>query len=510
MRTRNLSDTERKLLDRWRSHSYDKPALREILIEGGGLRILSKGFDIEFPYPVTAVAGENGTGKSTILACAACAYHNNSDFVPRGLRAKTPYYTFGQFFVNTRFDNPRKHPVIVWMYSGNKNDVSLFWARKRHKWSKYHKRPHRVVQWVGISRVLPAVERNVLQSHFGGSKALRGRRYEANEIERISRVLGRRYTFVGRALSKKYSMHACDGPARCSAFNVGAGEDTTFEIVDIMETLPEGSLLLIEEIETGLHPYAQAKLVREILELSLERHIQVIFTTHSNTILETLPPIARILLVRRGNEIKAHYEVTTEFAFSMMSERPLPELTVYVEDAVSKAIICECLPNPLRRRLRVVSVGSWTTLISQLAAIRRDPDLGKCIAVFDGDKSVNELKQAFNSNIGRKAREEDIDWLTDHIAFLPGGVEPERWILSLFNNSGFIKNFSESTLVDSGEAISIFESISCADIHDIFYECSNRFGMDSEEIRGKMCAAAVRVAKDDFQPVIAQIENLLK
>src|SRR5215471_1142337 len=34
------------------------------------------GQTVSFPFPVTAIVGENGTGKSTILKCAACGYEN--------------------------------------------------------------------------------------------------------------------------------------------------------------------------------------------------------------------------------------------------------------------------------------------------------------------------------------------------------------------------------------------------------------------------------------------------
>jgi len=69
----SLNDIERRLLERWESNTYGKPALRKVDING--LRGL-KDFSIEFSYPVVAIAGENGTGKSTILGCVACAYHS--------------------------------------------------------------------------------------------------------------------------------------------------------------------------------------------------------------------------------------------------------------------------------------------------------------------------------------------------------------------------------------------------------------------------------------------------
>ena len=49
--------------------------LRQIILSKGSLRGINS-LNITFEYPITAIAGRNGAGKSTILALACCAYHN--------------------------------------------------------------------------------------------------------------------------------------------------------------------------------------------------------------------------------------------------------------------------------------------------------------------------------------------------------------------------------------------------------------------------------------------------
>lgn len=51
--------------------------LRSIQLADGNLRGLTP-FKIDFDYPITAIAGKNGSGKSTILALACCAFHNTT------------------------------------------------------------------------------------------------------------------------------------------------------------------------------------------------------------------------------------------------------------------------------------------------------------------------------------------------------------------------------------------------------------------------------------------------
>ncbi|WP_408003341.1 AAA family ATPase [Pseudomonas fildesensis] len=64
-----------KELRQWFFNDYSKRLLRRIKITEGSIRGLNH-LDVSFDYPITAFAGVNGSGKSTILALACCAYHN--------------------------------------------------------------------------------------------------------------------------------------------------------------------------------------------------------------------------------------------------------------------------------------------------------------------------------------------------------------------------------------------------------------------------------------------------
>jgi len=70
-----LSDLKRRLKERWDDPAYTEPALKRVRIHClTGLRRI-KDLEVEFRFPVVAIAGKNGTGKSTVLGCLACAYH---------------------------------------------------------------------------------------------------------------------------------------------------------------------------------------------------------------------------------------------------------------------------------------------------------------------------------------------------------------------------------------------------------------------------------------------------
>ena len=83
--------------------------LRSISI--GGLRGWT-GQEIRFAFPVVAVAGENGSGKSTVLKVAACAYQQAKE--------KTESFTPSQFFLDTAWDEVSGVSLVYKVKEGDK------------------------------------------------------------------------------------------------------------------------------------------------------------------------------------------------------------------------------------------------------------------------------------------------------------------------------------------------------------------------------------------------------
>ncbi|MDB5012770.1 MAG: hypothetical protein JWQ25_972 [Daejeonella sp.] len=91
------SNTDRKIMANFKSN-LTNATIHSINLKGR-LRGLNN-CRIQFTYPISVFSGKNGCGKTTLLALAACAYHNNN----KGFRLpgkKTPYYTFSDFFIQT-------------------------------------------------------------------------------------------------------------------------------------------------------------------------------------------------------------------------------------------------------------------------------------------------------------------------------------------------------------------------------------------------------------------------
>ncbi len=92
------------------------------------------------------------------------------------------------------------------------------------------------------------------------------------------------------------------GGRKISARSVSDGTLRFLGLVVALLTAPTGALLVIEEPDVGLHP-SRIRLLAELLEnLTRKRHIQVIATTHSATLLAHLSPESLANVVAFGRD----------------------------------------------------------------------------------------------------------------------------------------------------------------------------------------------------------------
>src|SRR5262249_34712901 len=116
-----------------------------------------------------------------------------------------------------------------------------------------------------------------------------------------------------------------------SGFHQGAGEVVVTEL--LAAKMPKYSLVLIDEIESSLHPSSQRRLIRDLADISRLQDIQFIVTTRSPYVLAELPEMARgYILQGRTAEKSIVLGVSPEFALTKMDEEPHPECDLYVED----------------------------------------------------------------------------------------------------------------------------------------------------------------------------------
>ena len=75
-------------------------------------------------------------------------------------------------------------------------------------------------------------------------------------------------------------------------------------IITALLTRPEGSQLIIEDVDNGLHPSRSDLLVKMLREIGEERKIDILITTHNPALLDALGPeiVPFVVLTHRDNE----------------------------------------------------------------------------------------------------------------------------------------------------------------------------------------------------------------
>jgi predicted ATPase len=77
---------------------------------------------------------------------------------------------------------------------------------------------------------------------------------------------------------------------------MGGGESSIIVLLSRLQAIPQGGLVVIEEVELGLHAEAQVRLIEMLIGYCTERRLQIICTTHSEAVIDAVPRRARVLL----------------------------------------------------------------------------------------------------------------------------------------------------------------------------------------------------------------------
>lgn len=470
------------------ANDYTHASLRRIYLQQGSLRGINS-LDINFVYPITAIAGKNGAGKSTILAMACCAYHNSKNGFKLPKR-KMPYYTFFDFFVQHVEEIPPQGIVIRYGIAHDKwkksealpEGVGLGyqrrWKSQGGKWNDYSERVKRNVVFLGIERIVPHSERSQSRSYSKTFKTVQTKGWEDKVKDAVGFVLGKSYDEFRYLEHSKYSLPMVKiGDMIYSGFNMGAGENALFEIFSTIYSCGEGTLLVMDEVELGLHAEAQKKFIDRLKDVCLDTHTQVICTTHSKEIFDCLPYDARFFVECINGKTKITDSISSDFAFSKMAAVAGKEMDIFVEDEVSKSLLLSSLPTAIRSRITITVIGSATALARQLAALYVRGEEKPTLAIFDGDQKSKEHDNLAHAQKMAETTEADFsNWFKTHIAYLPGDTWPEAWLVQ--KSFECIATLSSVTSSDVDSLADILEYGLQAGKHSEFFEISKNLGLD--------------------------------
>lgn len=477
-----VSPEVRRLQNKWATNSGWPKRLETLEING------LRGWTnqrIDFQFPIVAIVGENGSGKSTIIQCAASVYQSDA--------IKDTYFPT-DFMPDTTWEKVQAATISYSIREGTSSKPGTL-RKTAVRWRGYSSRPKRAVEYIDLTRVQPVSERTGYSRLANPQiKEVGIEPWEAKKLSRLSQIMGRTYESARMAITetdqkKKVSVLQANGHP-FSGFHQGAGETTMSEFLDF--NFPSTSLVLIDEIETSLHPRVQRRMIRDLAEQCRLNDVQVILTTHSPYVLDELPLEARIYILKQEDGTRQIVTgVSPEFAMTKMDEENHPECDVFVEDAAAEVMVGEILVThkpSLWDRCLGIPYGSAQVgyALGQMAAGNRFPR-PTCVFV-DGDQEQRPGCSA-----------------------LPGGEAPERVVFRDLEKKNWANLSARLNRGFADVADACKQAVTYNDHHDWVRHAANKLLVSGAVLWQAMCSewAISCLASDEAETVILPIEHAI-
>ena len=419
----------KRLQETWPRLQGKKPQLPHFLdeIRLSGIRGIDD-LRVMFDYPVSVIAGGNASGKSTVLFAAACAYKvpdaGVRDFVPSTLfpdyRPKRGARKDGTQTVTIEFD-----------YSTPDGRLSMRWRRSKG-WNRSFfgrrggKQPERPVYLRTLTNLSnPSEVRGVLR--MSRANILPNETpLTASQINFAQKMLPFNYAEVINLSSGKKNLLFAEHRqgAAYSELHMAAGERAILRLSQEIAQL-NGALVLIDELEAGLHPWVQQLLMLQLQQLALRNDLQIIVTSHSPVVLDSVPSNGRIFLERDDTGHVKLLPPYRDIIQDALYGRSNDTLNILCEDDVAESILHGALDSLFtdqrmaRQSVRVGRDTGASEFPTHAAAFQKFGMLDNFVFVLDGDQQQSGTDQKIR-NVA--------DGANVPVLFLPGDSGPEVWV----------------------------------------------------------------------------------
>lgn len=383
----------------------------------------------EFPIAqrLTVIAGHNATGKSTLLAVLAnsCEWKKGSPLIKPNFRGEFPDI----IKASTEHDQTQSNAIEI-IFSDTSESKSDFSVPFRTTWQnktrfrlipKHHNTESKLgypIIYLGLSRLYPLGECAITTAPKTATAITAYFKTHQEDkqwlIESYKKILSQSNIsdvdpLLHPDLKQKIfaGVESEDYNGLCNS----SGQDNLGQILLAILSFKKlkqelkndatswnGGILLIDELDATLHPAAQVRLLDLLYNESVELNLQIVFTTHSLSMLEhfyknddTLRyEDSAVVYITTQNDTLSVKE-TPSFPMirndmlvvdpATLSHSPVLVLT---EDEETRWFLGEILPERIKRQ---ISMPEMTWGCEEIARFNKQtfPALKKSLIVLDGD-----------------------------------------------------------------------------------------------------------------------------
>lgn len=309
---------------------------------------------LPFDHPVTVLAGTNKIGKTSLLLLLACSHEKFMRLDASKPEPTWREHAWKDVLTFTKHETEANDYTysMRWRLANNSQSgegkrlaSSKSWSglgKKSNEARRNAKIKDREVRLIDLDRLLPARSFSASLLRKSGNAPLT--KMSDDLVKAFCYVLDLPYNSnfgiseVGGHVNK--SCYLIDSPSHSySSYGAASGEEALINLLrDILEA-PDGSLILIDEIEAGFHPAVQRKLAKVICQIAWEQKKQFVMTSHSSTIIDAMPAKSRRFIEHHNGQYRTISGITPQAALSKMDSIGHPLVRLFCEDDLAEFLI---------------------------------------------------------------------------------------------------------------------------------------------------------------------------
>ena len=153
--------------------------------------------------------------------------------------------------------------------------------------------------------------------------------------------------------------------------NFSFGEIVLLNMLFDIQSMPNGSMILIDELELAIHPSSQVRLINFLKELAKERNLTILVSTHSASIIKAQKDVI-FLNANQSGDVEVIYNCPPAKAIGAigMREDADPDIIILVEDTMAKSLFFALKQKYMELQheenyldIRILDIGSYKNVV---------------------------------------------------------------------------------------------------------------------------------------------------